>query len=40
MSTGTRLPGTPDPMHFWPVQPAHATHPHHEGPPGDVNDVP
>ena len=23
-----------------PVQPAHATHPHHEGPPGDVNDVP
>ena len=23
-----------------PVQPAHARHPHHEGPPGDVNDVP
>ena len=23
-----------------PVQLAHATHPHHEGPPGDVNDVP
>jgi non-heme chloroperoxidase len=23
-----------------PVQPAHVTHPHHEGPPGDVNDVP
>jgi len=23
-----------------PVQPAHAPHPHHEGPPGDVNDVP
>ena len=23
-----------------PVQPAHATHPHREGPPGDVNDVP
>ena len=23
-----------------PVQPAHATHPHHEGPLGDINDVP
>ena len=23
-----------------PAQPAHTTHPHHEGPPGDVNDVP
>ena len=23
-----------------PVSPAHAPHPHHEGPPGDVNDVP
>jgi pimeloyl-ACP methyl ester carboxylesterase len=23
-----------------PVEPAHARHPHHEGPPGDVNDVP
>jgi non-heme chloroperoxidase len=23
-----------------PLQSAHATHPHHEGPPGDVNDVP
>jgi non-heme chloroperoxidase len=23
-----------------PVKPAHQTHPHHEGPPGDVNDVP
>lgn len=23
-----------------PVKPAHATQPHHEGPPGDINDVP
>jgi len=23
-----------------PVEPAHGRHPHHEGPPGDVNDVP
>ena len=23
-----------------PVQPAHQLHPHHEGPPGDINDVP
>jgi pimeloyl-ACP methyl ester carboxylesterase len=28
------------PVNRDPVQPAHATHPHHEGPPGDVNDVP
>ena len=23
-----------------PVKPAHATAPHHEGPPGDINDIP
>ncbi|MGE0859754.1 MAG: alpha/beta fold hydrolase [Gammaproteobacteria bacterium] len=28
------------PVNGQPVQPAHATQPHHEGPPGDINDIP
>lgn len=28
------------PLHGDPVNPAHAQHPHHEGPPGDIIDVP
>lgn len=28
------------PVHGVPVQPGHEPHPHHEGPPGDINDVP
>ena len=28
------------PLHDQPVQPAHQPQPHHEGPPGDVNDLP
>jgi non-heme chloroperoxidase len=28
------------PVHGTPVQPAHEPHPHHEGPAGDINDVP
>jgi len=28
------------PVHGSPARPAHTPHPHHEGPPGDLNDVP
>ncbi|MBX9607818.1 MAG: alpha/beta hydrolase [Gammaproteobacteria bacterium] len=28
------------PVNGQPVQPAHAPQPHHEGPPGDINDIP